>query len=135
MAGHLSCKAPAFKIRKGEISNLNSIICRRAFEPTTADYHPILLSEVASPGQRKALQVVKLPEEIASIAGQLRKWVQAFRGYPIFIYHDEFHTSLRYEAIPHLLFKADTSVGPVPESRILGLVHTSEEVDEPLSKA
>jgi hypothetical protein len=33
------------------------------------------------------------------------------------------------------LFKADTSVGPVPESRILGLVHTSEEVDEPLSQA
>src|SRR5918998_2644537 len=113
MAGHLSRKAAAFKIGKGGISNLNSIIRRRAFEPTTADYHPILLSEIANPGQRKALQVVKLPEGIAYIAGQLRKWLQAFRRYPIFIYRNEFHTSLR----------ADTSVRLIAESGILGLVH------------
>src|SRR5918999_1917894 len=113
MAGHLSCKAAAFKIGKGEISNLNSIIRRRAFEPTTADYDPILLSKIASPGRRKALQVVKLPEGVAYIAGQLRKWLQAFCRYPIFIYRNEFHTSLR----------SGTSVWLIAESEILGLVH------------
>jgi hypothetical protein len=41
----------------------------------------------------------------------------------IFIYRNEFHTSLRYEAIPNLLFKADTYIESIPKSRILGLVH------------
>src|SRR5918992_4268094 len=115
MAGHLSCKTPAFKIGKGGISNLNSIIRRRAFEPTNSDYHPILLSEIASPGRHKALEVVKLSEGIASIASQLGKWLQVFRGYPIFIYRNKFHTSLRYEACSTYYLKLIPT--PVPYLR------------------